>query len=199
MWTKDQVQIFNTLPMVPLPQTAMWKYVAVTSIAIALVASYVAYSYRERWRESKPALNKLIGQNEQMVQEYEVVNQKLDKIRKDLSIMESTAFTKVVMKGTANDLKARASVYWNASTHEAYISIQNLKDISPENQFQLWAIVKGKTVDVGVFEKNFTGLLKMKNVEGATAFAVTIEPRGGKEIPTMETMQVIGPLPLRDG
>ena len=100
MWTKDQVQIFNTLPMVPLPQTAMWKYVAVTSIAIALVASYVAYSYRERWRESKPALNKLIGQNEQMVQEYEVVNQKLDKIRRDLSIMESTAFTKVVMKGT---------------------------------------------------------------------------------------------------
>ena len=185
--------------MVPLPQTATWKYVAVTSIAIALVASYAAYSYRERWMESKPALNKLIGQNEQMIQDYEVVNQKLDKIQGDLSIMESTAFTKVVMKGTANDLRARASVYWNASTHEAYISIQNLKDIPRENQFQLWAIVKGKTVDVGVFDKNFTGLLKMKNVEGATAFAVTIEPRGGKENPTMETMQVIGPLPPGDG
>jgi len=185
--------------MVPLPQTATWKYVAAASIAIALVASYWAYSYRERWVESKTALNEFIAQNQQMVQDYTMVNQKLDKIQGDLSIMESTAFTKVVMKGTANDLSALASVYWNASTHEVYISIQNLKDISRENQFQLWAIVKGKTVDVGAFDKNFTGLLKMKNVEGATAFAVTIEPRGGKEIPTMETMQVIGPLPLRDG
>jgi|SRR6267378_6182150 len=185
--------------MVPLPQTATWKYVAAASIAIALVASYMAYSYRERWVESKTALNEFIAQNQQMVQDYTMVNQKLDKIQGDLSIMESTAFTKVVMKGTANDLSALASVYWNASTHEVYISIQNLKDISRENQFQLWAIVKGKMVDVGVFDKNFTGLLKMKNVEGAAAFAVTIEPRGGKESPTMETMQVIGPLPLRDG
>jgi hypothetical protein len=33
----------------------------------------------------------------------------------------------------------------------------------------------------------------MKNIPtGAIKFAVTIEPRGGKESPTMETMQVIG-------
>ena len=185
--------------MAPLLQTASWKYAAAASIGIAVVASYLAYSYHERWMESQPALNKLMGQNEQLVRDYEVVNQKLDKILGDLSIMESTAFTKVVMKGTANDWSALASVYWNASTHEAYISIQNLKDISRENQFQLWAIVKGKFMDVGVFDKNFTVLLKMKNVEGATAFAVTIEPRGGKESPTMEAMQVIGPLPLAGG
>ena len=176
-----------------------WKYAAAASIVIALVASYLAYSYRERWIESQAALHVLIAQNQQMAQDYNVVNQKLDKIQGDLSIIESTAFEKVVMKGTANDLKALASVYWNPSTHEAYISIQNLKDISRENQFQLWAIVKGKPVDVGVFDKNFTGLLKMKNVEGAAAFAVTVEPRGGKESPTMETMQIIGALPRGKG
>ena len=45
---------------------------------------------------------------------------------------------------------------------------------------------------MGVFDENFSGLLKMKNVSGAQAFAVTIEPRGGKETPSLETMQVIG-------
>jgi len=183
---------------VPSPQAFTWKYAATASIAIALIASYLAYSYRESWIESQAALNALTPQNRQMAQDYNVVNQKLDKIQGDMSIIESTSFTKVVMTGTANDLNARASVYWNASTNEAYISIQNLKDISRENQFQLWAIVKGKTVDVGVFDKNFTGLLRMKDVESATAFAITIEPRGGKDSPTMETMQVIGPLPPRE-
>ena len=37
------------------------------------------------------------------------------------------------------------------------------------------------------------GLLKMKDIGiGAGAFAVTIEPRGGKTSPTLETMQVVG-------
>ena len=33
----------------------------------------------------------------------------------------------------------------------------------------------------------------------AAAFAVTVEPRGGKESPTMETMQIIGALPRGKG
>ena len=155
----------------------------------------MSYSYRERWVRAQTASNELITRNQQKSQDYDSVNQKLDKIQEDLAIIESTAFEKIVMTGTANDLNALASVYWNPSTYEAYIGIQNLKDIPPENQFQLWAIAKGKPVDVGVFNKNFTGLLKMKKVEGAAAFAVTVELRGGKQNPTMETMQVIGSRP----
>jgi hypothetical protein len=35
--------------------------------------------------------------------------------------------------------------------------------------------------------------LKMKAVRaGAATFAVTLEPRGGKQSPTLETMQVAG-------
>lgn len=41
----------------------------------------------------------------------------------------------------------------------------------------------GKPVDAGVFDMNTTtGLLRMKEMKGATAFAVTIEPRGGHRI-----------------
>ena len=37
------------------------------------------------------------------------------------------------------------------------------------------------------------GLLKMKEIpSGAQTFAVTIETRGGKASPTLETMQVVG-------
>ena len=59
-------------------------------------------------------------------------------------------------------------------------------------QYQLWAIVDGKPVDAGVFDVATSGLLKMKTLDGAVAFAVTIEPRGGRPSPTLETMQVIG-------
>jgi anti-sigma-K factor RskA len=68
-----------------------------------------------------------------------------------------------------------------------------MKTLAQENQYQLWAIVDGKPVDAGVFDGNLAGLLKMKNIPiGAVKFAVTVEPRGGKESPTLSTMQVIG-------
>jgi anti-sigma-K factor RskA len=171
-----------------------WKYAVAASLALALVASYLAYDYHARWMEKEMAFNELSSKNQQIAEDYNVVNQKLDKIQGDLGILENTAFKKVVMKGTANDVQALASVYWNESTKEVYISVQNLKAISRDHQFQLWAIVNGKPVDVGVFDSGFAGLLKMKNVSGAAAFAVTVEPRGGNQNPTLSTMQVIGAL-----
>lgn len=173
-------------------QNIFWKYAAAASVTIALGASYAAYNYRQQWQETNVALLTLVAQNQRVAQDYNVVNQKLVKIQDDFSIIENTAFLKVAMKGTASEPNAHTSVYWNASTEEVFLSIQNLKEISKDNQFQLWAIVDGKPVDAGVFDIGASGLLKMKSIKGATAFAVTIEPRGGKVSPTLETMQVIG-------
>lgn len=48
-------------------------------------------------------------------------------------------------------------------------------------------------MDAGVFDNDFSGLRKMKEIGSAPSmFAVTIEPRGGRETPTLETMQVAG-------
>lgn len=178
-----------------MPSTSMWRYATAASVAIALLTSYMAYHYYDKWAETSFALSDLIAQNQQIAQDYNVVNEKLDKIQNDFSIIENTSFTKVVMRGTENSPQAMASVYWNADTKEVYISIQNLKALSQANQYQLWAIVDGKPVDAGLFDWDIDGLIKMKSISGAAAFAVTIEPKGGKESPTIETMQVMGAIP----
>lgn len=176
------------------PPASYWRYATAASIVLALITSYLAINYRQLWMETRTSLDNLIAQNQQIAQDYSQVNHKLDKIQKDLLIIENTAFKKVIMKGTDNEPGALASVYWNASTEEVFISIQNLKAIAKENQFQLWAIVDGKPVDAGVFDGGMDGLLKMKNIKGAAAFAVTVEPRGGKPSPSLETMRVMGPV-----
>jgi anti-sigma-K factor RskA len=185
--------------VVSMPSVNSWKYAAAASVAIALLTSYLAYDYRSKWIEQQVAFNELAARNQQVAEDYNVVNQKLNKIQEDLSVIENADFKKVLMKGTPENLQALASVYWNESSKEVYLSIQNLRDISKENQFQLWAIVDGKPVDVGVFDGGFAGLLKMKNVSGAAAFAVTIEPRGGKVSPTLSTMQVVGAISKEKG
>jgi anti-sigma-K factor RskA len=172
---------------------SVWKFAAAAAVTIALVSSYLAFNYWNKWKSSESSLSELIAQNQRVAQDYNSVNERLDQIEKDMNIINNPAFNRVVMKGTANAPAALASVYWNESSREVYLSIQDMKKLAQENQYQLWAIVDGKPVDAGVFDGDFAGLHKMKEIQpGAAAFAITIEPRGGKTSPTMETMQVIG-------
>jgi anti-sigma-K factor RskA len=172
-----------------------WRYATAASVAIALCSAYLAYNYRSRWKQSQSNLSELIAQNQRIAQDYNQVNLRLDKIESDLKITNNPDFVRVMMKGSPKAPASLATVYWNAQSRETYLSIQNMKALSKENQYQLWAIVDGKPVDCGVFDFNVAGLLKMKGgFASPTTFAVTIEVRGGNPSPTLETMQVAGNL-----
>lgn len=168
-----------------------WKYAAAASIGIALLTSFMAYNYWSKWKNSQNELTSLLAQNQQMAQDYNKVNFRLDKIENDLKVIGNPAFERVIMKGTPNAPDAMASVYWNKQTEEVFVSIQNMRALSKEKQYQLWAIIDGKPVDAGVFDGDVAGLIKMKNIgKGAITFAVTIEDAGGKPAPSLKTMQV---------
>lgn len=170
-----------------------WKLAAAASVSLAVVSSYLAFRYWDKWQNTQTSLNDLIAQNERMAQDYNKVNLRLDEIEGDLQIINSASFERVVMAGTPNAPEAMAYVYWNAATEEVYLDIRNMRALSKNNQYQLWAIIDGKPVDAGVFDNIAGRLLRMKDIgSGATTFAVTVEPRGGKPSPSLETMQVAG-------
>lgn len=104
----------------------------------------------------------------------------------------------VKLAGTKMNPKAKLVVYWHTSGH--HVMVDNTKMELPKNdeahQYQLWAIVNGKPVDLGVFDADTDTahvLLKMKEIGEAQAFAVTLEKRGGVASPTMEQMIVMAP------
>jgi anti-sigma-K factor RskA len=171
--------------------SSFWQYAAAACIAVAIISSYLAFNYYNKWQNSQVALNDLITQNAQIAKDYNTVNQKLDDITNELDVISNPSFARVLMKGTDNAPQALASIYWNKSTSEVYLSVHELKQLSQDQQFQLWAIVDGKPVDAGVFDGK-KGLIKMKDIPDAAAFAVTIEPRGGSKNPTLPTMQTVG-------
>jgi anti-sigma-K factor RskA len=182
--------------VVPMFSTvSSWRYATAASIAFALLSSYLAFNYWNRWKNSETTLTNLITQNQQVAKDYNTVNQRLNQIELDIKVTKDPYFTRVVMRGTPNAPQAMASVYWNATTNEVYLGIQNLKQLSQENQYQLWAIIDGKPVDCGVFDGQLASLVKMKGINHLpSTFAVTIEPRGGNSSPSLETMQVAGNL-----
>jgi anti-sigma-K factor RskA len=69
----------------------------------------------------------------------------------------------------------------------------NLPKTDSAHEYQLWALVDGKSVSLGVFGENAKeAVQQMETIQKAQAFAVTIEPMGGSANPTMEKMVVMG-------
>jgi anti-sigma-K factor RskA len=169
-----------------------WKYATAASLIVAVASSVLAFMFWINWKRTESDLNERIELTGRMAEEYNSVNQRLDKIEDDLQIYDNPAFNKVVLNGTNHAPEAMATIYWNQSTADVYISLQNMKSLSRDNQYQLWAIVDGKPIDMGMFDGEIAGLIKMKSVKNASAFAVTIESRGGRPVPTIGTMQVMG-------
>lgn len=170
-------------------QPNYWKWAAAASIAIALVASYLAFDYRGRWREAQELalLNK--AESERMASQYNRVKN----MEQELQIVADPGMKKVVMHGTDKAPDAMATVYWGESSEHVFLKVNKMSKLENNYQYQLWAMVNGKPVDAGVFNANDSGMIQMKNIgKGATTFAVTIEPRGGNSSPTLATMQVAG-------
>lgn len=92
---------------------------------------------------------------------------------------------------------AKMMVAWSAVKKKVMIDMAGMQlpvnDAS--HQYQLWALVNGKPVDLGVFDRaeaDTINMKLMKPVALAGAFAVTLEPRGGSVNPTMTEMVAIG-------
>ena len=192
-------QLFDKLseetPVLPINRNFTFlKYAVAASITIALGSAFMAFSYWSKWQSSEQRLATLLAQNQQFAENYRMVNQELDGLQDAVAIMNNSSFRRVVMNGTANAPQALATIYWNETSQDVFLSIQNLKALSQNQQYQLWAIIDGKPVDAGVFNADTGRLLVQMNAigSGAAAFAVTIEPLGGSENPSLETMQVIG-------
>lgn len=121
-------------------------------------------------------------------------DRELETLKNELGIFRGENNETIKMRGTAKAPLALATVHWNNTTKKSYLDVINLPAPPPDKQYQLWAIVDGVPTDMGVFDINIASTLlqEIPFIENASAFAVTLENKGGSPTPTLEEMVVIG-------
>ncbi|MEO5947283.1 MAG: anti-sigma factor [Chitinophagaceae bacterium] len=105
---------------------------------------------------------------------------------KDYEVMKNPRITPVAMYGVGYHAICRCTMFWDKSTGKMYIMIHHLPQSSSTKDYQLWAMVDGKPVSVGIIQDEIRGrFIEMNNVPaGANAFIVTLENAGGSTNPT---------------
>jgi anti-sigma-K factor RskA len=171
---------------------AMWLVAA--SITLLIVSSIYNYTLINKLKTAEKNMVAVNSEKEKIAKEYESQTASYNDMAQQMTIIMQPENKKVMLKGMDVAPNAIAAVYWNQSTKDVYINVNALPMPTTDKQYQLWAIVDGKPVDVGVFEmgKDSSSLQKMKSIIGAQAFAVTLEKKGGSPTPTMTAMYLMG-------
>ena len=173
----------------PVRRMAVWKMVAAASLVIAAGALIWAISANGKLRD-------LEADNTVLKNRLAQSSAELDGIRTETELLYKPHIKMAALKGTPKAPASYATVYWDTTSKDVYLMINNLPEPASGNQYQLWALLDGKPVDLGIFDMTIRRrlLVKMQNVSNAQAFAITLEPKGGSPSPTMDAMMVLGEL-----
>lgn len=181
----------NTSKIIEMEPTAIRRssgfgWLAAASVLLFLVAGYFAYTFynqnkelRSSNRELEAKINRTDSIMTRMLEEQKAIN--------DPNVMV------VNMVGTQKASPGSASIYWDSTSANVYMIVKNMPKLPTDKQYQLWALIDGKPVDLGLFDQPQPNvILKMKNTQKADAFAITIESRGNTGGPNLEQLQSMG-------
>jgi Anti-sigma-K factor rskA len=174
-----------TMQSSPVKNLNWLKYASAACVALLAGSIYLNVS--------------LSNKNKNLQSNYNNTVSELSDIKKDIQVLQSNPNVKMAaMGGLEVSPKSFATVYWDTSSHDVWLLANNLPAPPSEMQYQLWALLDGKPIDLGMLNyelKQKKLLVHMKNASGAQAFAVTLEKKDRPDISTPAgNMYVMGKL-----
>jgi len=176
--------------------TLRWWAVAASVLLIgSAVVNVFLYT---KWQNTTIALHDTEQQlaeaqekNAAFAETQKASQSELTKLQNRLALVNDPNYKVVTMQGTEREPDANVTVAWNRETGEVKLFVNSLSPNPPGKQYQLWALKDGQPKDMGVFDAS-DDIWTLKSTGAADAFAVTLEPEGGRPTPTLENLTVLG-------
>jgi anti-sigma-K factor RskA len=171
------------------------QYALAACIALLVVSVIALVSAHSKLNDAHEQIASLRTEKDRIAGTVNVLKLTNSELKTVADMVEDPNWAVVKLAGTKTSPQSKMMVYWNRKSQDVVLdkSRMTLPQNEQSKQYQLWAIVAGKPVDLGVFDMQTDSanmLLKMKEIGKAEAFAVTLEKRGGSVSPTMESMVV---------
>lgn len=172
----------------------LYKFGIAASIVMFIVSFIYNIMLQKELSKVNGELAELGATKSYMADELKIQQASFKNMNDRFGVVSNPKTKTVALNGMNYLAKSSAAVHWNTETDEVYFNAAALPGSPANKQYQLWAIVEGKPVDMGMIDMGSSTAVfqKMKAVKGAQAFAVTIEDVGGSAAPTLETMCLLG-------
>jgi len=162
-----------------------WKLVSIAASLFLFISTAITWYNYQKVKYTEQKLLTLSKENQNK-------NIEIDLLQKKWNVISNPNMQTIALKGLENHEDSYATVFWNKETKEIYLSANKLPTAPEGMQYQLWAIVDGKPVSVGMYNSDEDTNKALAKIPKAQAFAITLEKQGGSKFPTLENMYVMG-------
>ena len=169
-----------------------WR-IAAGFMLLVSIGLFTIYSGRLNQLDEK--LTALTQEKESIRENYNQVKQVSDELSGVEDFFAEKLIKSYELKHPSNPNEIFGVLYWCPATGEIMLNGMDMPKLTDQEQYQLWALVDGKPLDLGVLPKDWDGetnkLAHLKGVKELSAYAITIEPLGGKPTPTLEKLTAL--------
>lgn len=195
--TKSEPKIIPLHPDQRQSTVRALRYALVACVGLLMLSFVALYFAHKNLNAAKQQLLALNTDKEKYASTVSFLKDENNDLHEIAAIAADPSWKSVKLDGTGIAPKANMTVYWHKKGQ--HVMVDNSKMTLPVNdaahQYQLWAMVNGKPVDLGVFDATSGPrkiLVAMKETADAQAFAVTLEKKGGSVNPTMNKLVALG-------
>jgi len=189
---KETASIVSMASEVSLPTKSMvpsWMLAAAIVLIVSLSGNIYFYM---QWQSTDAQYTDLLSQSETFAQQNQTLQTKVDEQSDWIAHLNDSQGENIKLKSTVDGKPFEAWVKWNPQTQQISLYQWQLENLSEEQVYQLWAIIDGQPVSAGLLT-DLASVPTLTQIAGKpAAFAITIEPTGGSEAPTLSQMIVMG-------
>jgi anti-sigma-K factor RskA len=180
---KDEIIPESTTPQSsPNSSLGLWRMVAALFGLGILVGGYLI------WQKNKEVQR--LEQN--LVIQRDSCEQTTQRMSEQLQILQQLTYpdNKIIpFQATPGYASTDLYLHHNAVTKRNFIQVRKLPELASNQSFELWSLKPDQApIPLDVFELPLNGLIEVKYEEGTATYAITIEPKGGKDSPTLENL-----------
>lgn len=129
----------------------------IPAAAAILLAVFLAWQWQSSLDMQSEMQNIIVQQKTSMDElqaDLKGLELSAEEMQQSLAVLSDPSMQKVALNSVKEDLPAAATIYWNPEEKKTYFLRNELPAEPTEAQYQLWAIVRGKPVSMGILAIN---------------------------------------------
>lgn len=162
-----------------------YKFSVAASIAAFIFAGSTAYFYNQNQKLQGDSV--VVDEEIYDLRSDIAENRKaLDQVMRELLKLNNPETAKYIINGNERAKELKTVAYINPKEKTSMIDVVSLPELPDEQCYQIWAELQGKMVSLGILNEADRRLINIPYAEDALALNITIEPKGGNDIASLE-------------
>jgi anti-sigma-K factor RskA len=165
---------------------ATWQWLAIAATIVATIMTGATVYYRSETARLRAAGAQSAQRIESLEQQVAALRTNAETAAQTTTVLTAADLARIDLSGQAAAPGAAGRVFWSPTSGLVFAAT-NLPELPPGRVYQLW-VVADQPISAGIAEPSSRGGFSVVTSPSVTsrpkAFALTIEPTGGRPAPT---------------